>query len=307
MLTANDLLLTLAIAEAGSLTAAAEVLGTSQPALTRSLKELELRAGSQLFVRRARGTTLTAAGEIVAAHARSVRAVTDRAQRQLASHLRTRATELAVGIVPSISIVPTARALTALHDLADGLLVEARVGAADVLLHALRRGALDVYVGPLIENDVESVEIPLFEDHTVLVVRSAHPLRRAGLEGDLDALRRYPWVMPPQSEPAHARVRALFLDAGLEPAAAAIVTGNPALATAIASTTDFIAVLARDVATITVIGGALAILPVELLGTPRVIGAMLRRDTPHAPEITLFLDALRAELRASGVAVQSGA
>jgi LysR family hca operon transcriptional activator len=63
----------IAVAEAGSLTvAAARKLHTSQPSLSRQIRNLEEEVGTQLFTRRARGIELTPAGQAFLDHARSV-------------------------------------------------------------------------------------------------------------------------------------------------------------------------------------------------------------------------------------------
>jgi LysR family hca operon transcriptional activator len=62
-----------AVAEAGSLTAAAaRKLHTSQPSLSRQIRDLEDEVGAQLLTRRARGIELTPAGRAFLDHARSV-------------------------------------------------------------------------------------------------------------------------------------------------------------------------------------------------------------------------------------------
>jgi LysR family transcriptional regulator, hca operon transcriptional activator len=62
-----------AVAEAGSLTVAAEqTLHTSQPSLSRQIQDLEDEVGAQLLTRSARGVELTAAGRVFLDHARSV-------------------------------------------------------------------------------------------------------------------------------------------------------------------------------------------------------------------------------------------
>jgi len=62
-----------AVAEAGSLTVAAEQrLHTSQPSLSRQIRDLESELGVQLLTRRARGIELTPAGRAFLDHARSV-------------------------------------------------------------------------------------------------------------------------------------------------------------------------------------------------------------------------------------------
>src|ERR1700742_80419 len=60
-----------AVAEAGSLTVAAEKrLHTAQPSLSRQLRDLEYEVGTALFVRSARGVELTPAGRVFLDHAR---------------------------------------------------------------------------------------------------------------------------------------------------------------------------------------------------------------------------------------------
>src|SRR2546426_2910170 len=61
-----------AVAEAGSLTVAAErKLHTSQPSLSRQIRDLEEEVGARLLTRRARGIELTPAGRAFFDHARS--------------------------------------------------------------------------------------------------------------------------------------------------------------------------------------------------------------------------------------------
>jgi LysR family transcriptional regulator, hca operon transcriptional activator len=63
----------IAVAEAGSLTVAAQrMLHTSQPSLSRQIRDLEHEVGAQLLTRRARGIELTPAGRAFLEHARSV-------------------------------------------------------------------------------------------------------------------------------------------------------------------------------------------------------------------------------------------
>jgi LysR family transcriptional regulator, hca operon transcriptional activator len=69
-----------AVAEAGNLTVAAEQrLHTSQPSLSRQIRDLESELGAQLLTRRARGIELTPAGRAFLDHARSVLSQVDAA------------------------------------------------------------------------------------------------------------------------------------------------------------------------------------------------------------------------------------
>src|SRR5258707_15550518 len=69
----RHLLYFVAVADAGSLTvAAARKLHTSQPSLSRQIRDLEAEVGAQLLTRSARGIELTPAGRAFLDHARVV-------------------------------------------------------------------------------------------------------------------------------------------------------------------------------------------------------------------------------------------
>src|SRR5213082_1485224 len=69
----NQLRDVLAVAERGSLRAAARHLGVAQPALSRSIQELERELGVPLFERQATGVVITAMGELFVRRANAVR------------------------------------------------------------------------------------------------------------------------------------------------------------------------------------------------------------------------------------------
>lgn len=61
----NDVRIFLAVAESGSLNAAAKILRMTQPTISRRMEDLEYRLGARLFQRSSRGISLTEAGETV--------------------------------------------------------------------------------------------------------------------------------------------------------------------------------------------------------------------------------------------------
>ncbi len=63
----------LAVADTGSLSAAARILGTSQPTLGRQIKAIEAQLNAELFHRQARGFALTQTGAELVAPARAMR------------------------------------------------------------------------------------------------------------------------------------------------------------------------------------------------------------------------------------------
>jgi DNA-binding transcriptional LysR family regulator len=90
----------LAVAEAGSLSAAARQIQVSQPTLTRRMAALENQLGTELFVRRPRGLELTEAGEAILEplrqmdrEARAIEFAVSGRDQELAGPVRITATE----------------------------------------------------------------------------------------------------------------------------------------------------------------------------------------------------------------------
>ena len=96
-----------AVAEAGSLTRAAEQLHTTQPAITRQMRSLERQLGAILLTRTPQGVALTAAGEAVLEHARAALGSV-RAARQAASAVMGQSERLrvAAGLMAMQYVLP---------------------------------------------------------------------------------------------------------------------------------------------------------------------------------------------------------
>jgi DNA-binding transcriptional LysR family regulator len=80
----NDVRMFLAVAETGSLNAAARNLGITQPTISRRMEDLEYRLGERLFSRSSRGVTLTDAGALVRDLAASMAKFGDAIVREVA-------------------------------------------------------------------------------------------------------------------------------------------------------------------------------------------------------------------------------
>lgn len=97
-----------AVADGGSITAAANALGYSQPAISQTIGRLEKRLGMAVVVRSARGVRLTEAGEVLARHAATVLRAMDAAADELSDLSGLRSGLVRVAAFPSASstIVP---------------------------------------------------------------------------------------------------------------------------------------------------------------------------------------------------------
>ena len=92
----------LAVAETGSLSAAARALGTSQPTLGRQVRTMEAQLGADLFRREPRGLHLTETGAAIVEPARAMRAAMG--QIALTAAGRTNRLDGTVRITASVSV-----------------------------------------------------------------------------------------------------------------------------------------------------------------------------------------------------------
>jgi DNA-binding transcriptional LysR family regulator len=184
------------VAQSGSFTAAARVLGYTQSAVSRQVAALEAVAGRPLFDRRRDGVALTPAGARLLARAARVLDELDAALRDVAApeagagrvRLGTFATA-AAGLVPG-----------ALASLPPDLIVSVREGTTPALTRALRAGTLDLAVlaqtPPFRPPDAEAPALELTtlaERELVLGVGARHPFARR-LAVEVGELAGQVWV-----------------------------------------------------------------------------------------------------------------
>lgn len=112
-----------AVADEGSITAAAEALGYSQPAVSQQLKRLEQRLGIAVVERVGRSVRLTEAGRILARHAPAVTTALDAAVGELAELRGVRAGRVRLVAFPSASPSVVPRLLADLAHRHPGLVV----------------------------------------------------------------------------------------------------------------------------------------------------------------------------------------
>lgn len=135
----------IAVAEEGGLLAAAERrLNTSQPSLSRQIRDLEAEVGVPLLERQSRGVTLTAAGKVFLDHARlallQVEAATEAARK---THQPQKAT-FSMGFLAGQEVVWLPHALRILREEAPEVEILLSSQSSPDLAQALMRGTLDV-------------------------------------------------------------------------------------------------------------------------------------------------------------------
>ena len=182
MLTLSQLRAFVAVADHGGFTAAAERLGSTQPAVSRVISALEAELGAALFTRRrGEGITPTEAGLVALTHARAALSHVDRLGEEVAATTgRVRGT-LRIASLPSATGALLAAPMRAFSDRHPQLDVRLFEGTDGEVRDWLAGGAADLGVVTLPAPGYECVE--LGTDEMLAVVPAAHALARAGAVG----------------------------------------------------------------------------------------------------------------------------
>ena len=232
------------VALSGSLSAAAQDLGMSQPGATKMLQELEQAFGCVLIERSARGGALTQAGRHVldrmriALHAlRTARSSVD---------FRKEMPLVRLGIIPLVGIHALSEVVGTLQseDMLPRLQIQ--LGTVESLLQALGEGRVDGVVGFLDETaslgNIPRFHVtPLWQEKLVVVASRNHPLARRK-KVTLEMAREHDWVMMPKPSSNRRAVERLFLGAGLAPPIPQIETESFHISLSIASGSQMLAV-----------------------------------------------------------------
>jgi LysR family transcriptional regulator, regulator of abg operon len=169
-----------AIAERGSLRGAARALGLAQPALTRSVHELEHELGAALFERGRRGMTLTPAGKAFVRRANLILGDVRRAREEVQQMSGSTQGTLVAGLSFAAHVALLPHSLRRFRRRYPQVFLRLIEGFFPTLEAGLKDGSVDFYAGPRPEAVVSDGLIveTLFNHDMSIVCRAGHPLAR---------------------------------------------------------------------------------------------------------------------------------
>ncbi|HEX4501937.1 MAG TPA: LysR substrate-binding domain-containing protein [Scandinavium sp.] len=152
-----------AIARQGTLIGAASELHLTQPAVTKSIKELEAQLGVQLLVRSGSGVRFTDYGETLLHSARLVTAEIERAERAIAQMKSATPSTLKIGLSLLSATVPVYAALSRFRARWPQTQLEIMEGMPRQIIDSLRNGEFDLCLAFIADSDsiAEFAFIPL--------------------------------------------------------------------------------------------------------------------------------------------------
>jgi DNA-binding transcriptional LysR family regulator len=191
-----------------------------------------------------------------------------------------------------LSVLPAAISLVKREQ--PHLQISVHIETSDVLLERLGRGEIDMVIGRVVErHDSSLLRFERLADEPVSVImRSGHPLLGAQ-ELSLPRLQQMQWVVPPVGSVLRHPFDQMWRQAGLEAPEVLIESASLLFITSMLQESDFIAVVATDIARYYARNNMVAILPMELPCEMEAFGLVLRKDRLLSPAATKVLTALK--------------
>ena len=168
----------LALAEHAGFRKASEALGISQPALTKSLFQIEREVGQRLFDRHGQTISPTVFGAIVVDTARKMLDSQEAMTRAISQTASLDAGELSIGVGPYTADTWMGQVSGRLLERYPRLRISIHVEPWENLPDLLRRGRVDLFVAYIEQipsrREFRVVEFP--EQHGIWICRAGHPL-----------------------------------------------------------------------------------------------------------------------------------
>lgn len=215
------------IADEGSLTRAAELLFTSQPAISAQLKALEEELGVALFERSSRGMQLTAKGQLLYKQAADTLAAAAKLKNDALQLQQELVGEMHIGVHTDFDFMRIGELHQRLQRDHPRISPHFEQSMTANILPDLRRGKLDggFYFGDCRRADLASVQIARVP---MLVVAPADWHSR--IDGaSLESLAGMPWVYTSDTCPFFTLTQSLFADLADEPTKVAYVDSEDAV------------------------------------------------------------------------------
>lgn len=296
MLDLRRLRLLHALANHGTVAAAAHALHLSGPAVSQQLAALERETGAALLDRTARTAELTEAGQRLAAHAAEILARIEAAEADLASPEPVGRVTISAFPTAAVAFAPTLTRTVRSHP---GLSLLLRQTVGDEVLQFVRAGQVDVgivddWTGMLTAGQPGLRLYPLLTDPLVLVLPRGHWAADERSPVSLFRLRDEQWLATPAGEASRRAMDQVLAAAGGVAAAPSQFDGLATILSLVARGIG-VAMLPR----LTLAGGDTRVVVRDLPGESpaRDLYAVARSSSAARPAVAVITQALTAAAR----------
>lgn len=276
------------VARQKSVGKAADVLSVTQPAVTRTIRELEDYLGAALFEKEGRGIRISPFGEVFLKHAGESIAAVRRGVDSIAQAKRSLGPPLKIGALPTASASLMPEAVAEFLKAGTGSRTTIVTGENRWLLDALRVGELDLVVGRLAAPErMTGLHFePLYAEEVAFVVRPGHPLLQRR-NFSLGEIANYTVLMPPAGSVIRPFVDRLLLTNGISELTNVVETVSDSFGRAFVERYDAIWLISRGVVSSELEAGRLVTLDVDTVETRGAVGLTTRAG--EAPGLALSI------------------
>ena len=288
----------LAVAQLGGVQKAAESLSITQPAVSKTIAELESILGVKLFERGRHGAQPTREAQLFIPHANACVLALRQGVGLLAREGGAAAATLEIGMLPTVAASLAPALMKALAARWPRIVVRIATAANAELLERLKAGAIECAIGRLSEPErmIGLAFEQLYNEPLVAVVRAGHPLLAS--TAPAAELARYPVVLPPFGTLIRQSAEQLLGACGAPPLDSFIEVLSVSVARALTLENDAVWFVPLYAAEYDLSAGALARLPLPSAGTDEPVGLVLRTDAQPTPVARTLIDAVREIARA---------
>lgn len=282
----------LEVARVESVSIAAGHLNITQPAVSKTLKELETLLGTRLFDRVGRELRLNEQGRIFQSHAAASLTELSRAHDRLAQAAQS-AVQLTIGVLPTAATELVPLAAIEFHGAMPHARLNVRTGPNWLLYNQMRDGQLDLVVGRMPEAGILTglTFEQLYSEDVVVIVRPDHPI--LGCHSPQDHLRHYSMILPPKGAVIRGTVERYLTSMGLRDAQGVFETVALPFGRRVVQDSDMLWFISRGVVTEELRRGTLAAIHLgsALLAGPVGI-CQVENASPHTAR-SVLIDHLR--------------
>ena len=196
------------VANNGNITRASEELNISQPAISKSIKNLEEQLGGQLFVRTKRGVILTEEGKEFYKYIKQAIEFFENAESKFSELVNLETGKIRIGVSTTLTKEFLLPYLEEFHNLYPNIEIQISTDYTNTLFNKLRNGLIDLIIlnlsGEPYGNDIDIIKCHMI--HDIFVVNSNY-IDLINKEISLKDINNYPLIL--QTKGANTRT---FLD-----------------------------------------------------------------------------------------------
>ena len=283
------------VAEHGNLRRAADAIGISQPALSKTLRRLEKSAGTKIVTRTPKGVELTAMGIALLAHAKRLQLAMDDVLKEVADLNGGRSGLLRIGASFEAAELLLPSACEILFRRAPDVMSKITAGTNEALLPALRAGELDLIISGIPKaGDKAFIQECLWDEDFIVCASAGHPLARRKRVAITD-LAGENWALASATTLSWQQMYRAFADNGLPPPRVAMEANFRMVRMQVIAKSGILGFIPRWELEQSANRSRLVELPVKELAWKRTLGVRYRRDAYLSPAARKFIEILKSE------------